>query len=304
MPVKRYKTEDEDQLSIGQILYVKRFALTVDKKLCRGCAVCKLVCPREAITLKPVPKPPNGKARPPVISIDENRCDFHAICAVVCPFGAIKVTVNDEQKAPTVEKEAYPTIPRHIQINSESCSRGCKVCEEKCPLGIISVSVEPLMRGEHEKKGRFEHSKKTKVEIRKELCATCRVCELECPEKAIKVTKLFEGSIRIESDLCMDGCQDCLDVCPVNALYLDEDDKVQVNDAICVYCGACVNVCPRSGALQVKRTSIHHTPIRSGAWNKALEKLTSTSGLDRELQAKRMKKAREAVKNLSEVSER
>jgi 4Fe-4S ferredoxin len=301
MPMKRYKEGTKDKLAIGQVLYAKRFGLTLDRNLCKGCVICKLVCPREAITLKPILKGVDGKARPPLVDIDENKCDFHAICAVACPFGAIKVTVNDEEKMPTVEKEAYPLLLRNIKIDSERCTPDCKICEEKCPLDIISVRFEPLTPEEIEerkKKGLPATSKKTMVDVKKELCSSCRICEAECPAKVIQVTKFFDGSIKINQELCPEGCHDCLDVCPVNALYLGDDDKVYVNDMFCIYCGACLNVCPKPEALELSRTSVRHTPIKSGAWNKALEKITSTSGLVRELRAKRTDKAREAIKNL------
>ena len=301
MPLKHYKNEDKDKLSIGQILYAKRFGLTIDKDLCKGCVICTLVCPREAITLRPVPKSPEGQAKPPAVDVDENKCDFHAICAVACPFGAIRVTVNDEQTTPTVEKEAFPLLIRDIRIDSERCDPDCKICEEKCPLGIISVKFEPLTPEDIEKRkkrGLPTTSEKTIVEVDKDLCATCRVCEAECPANVIQVTKFFEGSITIHQELCPEGCQDCLDVCPVNALYLDNDGKVYVNDMFCIYCGACMNVCPKPEALELSRVSVRHTPIKSGAWNKALEKLTSPSGLDRELRAKRTDKAKEAIHNL------
>jgi len=301
LPMKRYKIEDKDKLSVGQVLYAKRFGLTVDRNLCKGCVICKLACPREAITLKPVPKGSDGKARPPLVDIDENKCDYHAICAVTCPFGAIKTTVNDEQKMPTVEKEAFPLLLRDIQVDSERCEPDCKICEEKCPLGVISVRFEPSTPeeiNERKKRGLPSIQNKTIVEIKKELCAACRVCEAECPAKVIRVTKFFDGSIRINQELCPEGCHDCLDVCPVNALYLGKDGKVYANDLFCIYCGVCVNVCPRPEALELKRTSVRHTPIKSGAWNKALEKLTSTSGLNREIRAKRTAKARDAIKNL------
>lgn len=302
MPLKRYKIQDKDKLSVGQVLYAKRFGLTVDRNLCKGCYICKLVCPREAITLKPVPKGPDGKARPPIVDIDENKCDYHAVCAVACPFGAIKVTVNDQQKMPTVEKEAFPLLVRDIQIDSEKCKPDCKICEEKCPLNIISIRFEPLTPQEMEgrrKKGLPATSNKTIVDVKKDLCAACRICEAECPAKVIRVTKFFDGSIRINQELCPEGCHDCLDVCPVNALYLGENGEVYVNDMFCIYCGACVNVCPRPEALEVTRTSVRHTPIKSGAWNKALEKLTSTSGLGREIKAKRAAKAKDAIKRLN-----
>jgi 4Fe-4S ferredoxin len=299
--MKRYKKEGPDKLDIGEVFYAKRFGLTVDRRLCKGCDVCKLVCPREAITLKPVPKGPDGKALPPTVDIDENKCDFHAICAAACPFSAIRVTINDQEKTPVVEKEVYPALLRDIQIDSERCEPDCRICEEKCPLGIVSVRFEPLTAAQIKERKKAHlpaASAKTVVEVKKELCPTCQICQTECPARVIKVTKFFDGSIKIKQELCPTGCHDCLDVCPVDALHSVEDGKVSVNSMMCIYCGACLNVCPKPGALELKRTSIRHTPVKSGAWNKALEKLTSTIGLDKELGAKRMSKAREAIKNL------
>lgn len=301
MPMKRYKEEDEDKLTVRQILYAKRFGLTIDKNLCKGCTICTLVCPREAISLKPIPKGADGKAQPPTIDVDENKCDYHAVCAVTCPFGAITVTVNGEPSMPTVEKEAYPLLLRDIQIDAERCEPECKICEEKCPLDVITVSFDPLTSEEMDErkaKGLPATPHRTVVDVNKDLCATCRVCEAECPANVIRVTKFFDGSIRINQELCPDKCQDCLDVCPVNALYLGDDGKVYADDMFCIYCGACVNVCPKPEALELTRTAVRHTPIKSGAWNKALEKVTSTSGLNREIRAKRTAKAREAVENL------
>jgi 4Fe-4S ferredoxin len=299
--MKRYKSEDKDRLSLAEVFYAKRFDLSVDRELCKGCEICKLVCPRDAITLKPVLAGPDGKALAPVVDIDENKCDFHAICAVACPFSAIEVTVNGQAKDPAVEKEVFPVLLRDIQVDSERCEPDCKKCEEKCPLGVISVRFEPLKPEKMEDRkarGLPAAATETVVDIKKDLCATCRVCEIECPAKVIKVTKFFDGSLGIRQELCPEGCHACLDVCPVHALYLGDDSRVHVNDMFCIYCGACVNVCPKREAMELIRTSVRHTPVKSGAWNKALEKLTSTKGLETELRAKRTDKAREAVRNL------
>ena len=61
------------------------------------------------------------------------------------------------------------------------------------------------------------------------------------------------------------------------------------------YCGACKLVCPIEEALDFQRTYVYHTPVHSGAWNKALEKLTSTTEMTKELKAKGANKARESV---------
>ena len=76
---------------------------------------------------------------------------------------------------------------------------------------------------------------------------------------------------------------------------LGEDKKVHVNELFCTYCGACKNVCPVDEALLVKRTKVHHTPIHSGTWNKALERLTSPTDAAKELKTQADENRRKAV---------
>ena len=285
--MKRYKKEPNGALEVGQVLYTKHFALRLDRDLCKGCQLCKLVCPREAVSLIPQPDV-DGKARPPLVDIDESKCDFHGICAVVCPFSAIRISMNGDYELPAVAKEVFPVLTRDIAADNGRCKPGCKKCEEACPLGIVCVNTEA---GE--------------VDIKRDLCAGCQICWMECPEDAIEVSKFIEGSIRIDGSACPEGCKRCLDVCPVNAMALDENGKVFAKDMYCVYCGACLEVCPAEGALKIARTAIRHSPVNSGAWHKGLEKLTSTAGLMRELGAERAGRARTAVQNLqsAEVEE-
>ncbi len=301
MPMKLVTEEDNDKLTISRVLYAKRFDLIVDKKICKGCVLCQLVCPRKAITLKSVLENPDGKAKASIIKVDVEKCDYHGECAIICPFGAIKIRVDGEEKFPVVEKEAFPLLIRDIKIDEERCEPECIICEEKCPLDAITVRFQDLTAKEMEdrkKKNLPETTQRTIVDIKKNLCAACRICEAECPAGVIRVTKFFEGSLEIDQKLCPEGCQNCYDVCPVDALSLDKDGKVDVKDKFCIYCGACVNVCPNLEALELNRTSIRHTPIQSGAWNKALEELTSIVGLKKELRNKRTLKARNAIKNL------
>jgi hypothetical protein len=63
-----------------------------------------------------------------------------------------------------------------------------------------------------------------------------------------------------------------------------------------VYCGVCKVVCPEKDALELDRTFIRHTPVQSGAWNKALETLASTKVMTKELRTKSTKRAKESVK--------
>jgi 4Fe-4S ferredoxin len=122
------------------------------------------------------------------------------------------------------------------------------------------------------------------------------LCELKCRQDALSVKKTFEGTIAINKEKCPEGCKDCLDVCPIpGALLLCDDKKVHVNESICTYCGACKNVCPVDEALCVKRTKVCHTPIHSGTWNKALERITSPADATKELKAQAAECRRKVV---------
>jgi ferredoxin len=48
-------------------------------------------------------------------------------------------------------------------------------------------------------------------------------------------------AVNIDKAKCT-GCGDCVDVCPVEALSV-ENGKAVVNDE-CIDCAACVNTCP------------------------------------------------------------
>ena len=60
---------------------------------------------------------------------------------------------------------------------------------------------------------------------------------------------------RVNSRLCT-GCNMCIDVCPYEALSL-EDNKAKVNEILCEGCGTCYATCLRS-AIEVK----NHTPLQ------------------------------------------
>ena len=385
--MKRYKIENSDKLEIGQVFYAKRFVLTVDRSLCKGCVICKLICPRYAITIKPAADGPDGRALAPVIDIDENKCDFHGICAVACPFSAITISIDGADELPAVSKGVFPVLTRDIGIDSTKCEPSCIKCEEKCPLDIISVKTHPpsvegslqipgeasqpietceigcgttpppaggtppqegngvecVLNSPSEEEGGPESREKppsveeaslkgrekppsveeaslksrekppsvegggpegrglppqTIADVKSKLCAGCMICWEACPTDALTVTKFIEGAISIDHELCPDGCRRCLDVCPVGALYIDDNEKIGVKNTNCIYCGTCENVCPKPQALKIERTAIRHSPIESGAWNKGLEKITSTAALNKELAASRTVKARAAVYNL------
>ncbi|KPV62200.1 MAG: Polyferredoxin protein MvhB [Candidatus Bathyarchaeota archaeon BA1] len=299
MPMKLLKTENEKELIIERVHHAKRYSLILDKNVCVGCEICKIVCPKEAVEIKSFPKVTGGKAQRPDIDINEQRCHYCGICNVICPYGAIMVRTSGEPMIPVIKTESFPQLIREIEVDTKKCDVGCVECEKACPLNLIKVMVR-TPEGEEVKDIESITNKESltvTVDIKGDQCPCCRLCEMKCPEDAIHVRKIFHGTIKINPEKCPEGCQDCLDVCPIiGALYLSEEDKkVYENELYCVYCGVCRLVCSVEGALELQRTTIRHTPVHSGAWNKALEKLTSTKEMTKELRAKGLAKAQESV---------
>jgi len=301
MPLKTIKTDTARVLSLEWILHVKNYKLTIDKNVCIGCEICPLACPKEAIKLEKQSKVLGEKAKRAKIDIDLAKCNFCGICDVVCPYGAVKVTVDGEHVLSVVEKEGFPQLIRNIQVDTSKCPVDCVECEEACPLDLINVAVltsdGKVVENDDSLTNEEKSQLQIKIDIEKEHCPCCRICEFGCPEGAMHVRKFLYGKIAINSEKCPEGCTDCLDVCPITgALYLPDDNKkVHVNEMFCIYCGACKVVCPVDGALDLKRTKVSHTPVHSGAWNKALEKLASPIEMTKELKAKGSRKVMESV---------
>jgi 4Fe-4S ferredoxin len=281
-------------------MHAKRYSLTLDKRKCTGCGICTEICPREAIKVTMTPKAEGEEAKPPTATVSEEKCNYCSICEAICPFGALTVRINGEHVIPVVRSESFPQLIREITVDETKCGLECLEIEEPCPLDLIKVSVHTKDGKEVTDANSIKNKKNLKVtvEIDKESCPCCRLCETKFPDGAIQVKKIFHGSLRVNSEKCPEGCHDCVDVCPIpGVLYLSEDGKVNVNESNCIYCGVCRIVCPEEEALELTRTSIRHTPVRSGAWNKALEKLASTNAVSKELQTKSVRRLQEAIEN-------
>lgn len=300
MPLKTRKIDAADALTLEWILHVNNYKLSLDKSRCVGCQICSLACPKEAITLTKQSKIEDSKTKHAEVDVDLSKCNFCGICDVACPYGAIRVTINGQHSVNVIAKESFPELIRDIKADPRKCPSECTECENVCPLDLIflskSIEGRPISDVAFLSPDQKEKVK-TSLVIQKEFCPTCKICEYKCPHGVIKVRKTFEGNITIDQNKCPEGCRDCLDVCPITgALNLEEGSgKVKVNESVCVYCGACKAVCPVDQALSVKRTKVLHTPVHSGAWNKALERLTSTTDTAKELKAKGLQKAKETV---------
>lgn len=64
-----------------------------------------------------------------------------------------------------------------IEIDENLC-KGCEICSDFCPKGVLTTSDIINKRGYYLPKA-----------VKKDKCTGCRLCELMCPELAILISK-------------------------------------------------------------------------------------------------------------------
>ena len=62
---------------------------------------------------------------------------------------------------------------------------------------------------------------------------------LELPE----MPKLYKGMPKINGSDCLNGCRDCLNVCPVDAITKTADNGPTIDLGKCIFCGECEYIC-------------------------------------------------------------
>jgi len=70
------------------------------------------------------------------------------------------------------------------------------------------------------------------------------------PAEPAVLPELFRGYPRLNQALCLEGCQACTDVCPIDAI--STDNGLEVDLGRCLFCPECSRACP-TGALVFER---------------------------------------------------
>jgi Fe-S-cluster-containing hydrogenase component 2 len=79
--------------------------------------------------------------------------------------------------------------------------------------------------------------------ISPEKCINCGTCEAVCPNAAVNVIHFDEVEISVPV-MCLQ-CEDaaCMEVCPVGAIFRDENGAVVTDPEKCVGCKMCISAC-------------------------------------------------------------
>jgi 4Fe-4S ferredoxin len=280
------KRADAQSLVLDRKLITRSHLLKVDRQRCVGCELCTAVCPKSAMALTKGMVDKGRVTQRPSLDIDPDRCNFCGECVVVCPVNALSMLVDGKDHIPVWDYEAFPALIKEIKWDAAKLSpRSADVAASACPTEVIAVD------GKRDKAGKLTAVKTVDVDTSN--CIYCKQCEAASPD-SFSVTHPFEGVIRLERSLCPAGCQACADMCPTHALEM-EDGQLVLLEQFCIYCGACTQICPAPEALLVRRHRVRHTPVKSGAWVAAIEKLISAEMAAQEMDVKSQQKRRKAV---------
>jgi 4Fe-4S ferredoxin len=284
---KIVKTENIKEITLKRSFLKRNYRLSLNKDLCNGCGLCAEICPREAINVTPAEITEGHLAKKPTIDFDVNSCNLCGECAVLCPLNALRMEIDGKEVTTVVKNEAFPVLLKEITVATEKCNPICNLkCQEVCPTDAIKVSTKTSENGK---------TLITDVQIMEDSCFYCKRCQLACPLDAIEVKKPFQGTIELNTDLCPSGCTVCADICPTDAIKV-ENNHVQVYPKFCIFCSACQKLCPKE-AIKVNRNWIFHSDVKAAAWLTALKKLTSFETVKKELMIKSGKRRASSVRD-------
>ena len=194
-----------------------------------------------------------------------------AMIATAATIGAQNKKVDGGLAAIEDKKIPVRTVPL-TPFGSESVKDfykkcvACQLCVSVCPNNVLrpSTDLDRLMQPE--------------MSYEKGYCRPeCTECSKVCPADAIipitpeEKTQMHIGVASVDRSLCVaeDGisCGNCARHCPVGAILMvpkDMDDENSpyipvVDEAKCIGCGACENLCPSRpfSAITVNGLSVH-----------------------------------------------
>ena len=171
------------------------------------------------------------------------------------------------KRAPARRTPITPFGSKSVEHFYRHCT-ACQLCVTVCPNKVLRPS------------SRLEHLMQPEMSFEKGYCRPeCVKCSEVCPAGVIlkitpeEKTEWKVGTASVDYDLCVvnrDGvhCGNCARHCPVEAIRMvrkDPEDEnslriPSVNEAKCIGCGACENLCPSRpiSAITVNGHSVHH----------------------------------------------
>lgn len=173
-----------------------------------------------------------------------------------------------DKKIPERATRIVPPGAKSLRNLQQHCT-ACQLCVSVCPNGVLrpSMEIETFMQPESSYERGYCRPECTKCS---EVCPAGAIIEIDRAEKS----SIQIGHAVWVRENCIplsDGveCGNCARHCPVGAILMvsseaDNPDSLKipvVNEAICIGCGACENLCPARpfSAIYVEGHRVHRT---------------------------------------------
>ena len=152
-----------------------------------------------------------------------------------------------DKKVPERDIPVTPPGSKSVKDFYRRCT-ACQLCVAECPNNVLRPSTD------------LQHLMQPEMSYERGYCRPeCTRCSELCPAGAIKKitkeekTQYHIGTARVNRDLCVAekgvDCGNCAAHCPAGAIKMVKKDDSEVriptvDEARCIGCGACENLCP------------------------------------------------------------
>ena len=152
-----------------------------------------------------------------------------------------------DKEVPERDTPLTPPGSRSIKDFYRRCT-ACQLCVAECPNNVLRPSTD------------LKHLMQPEMSFERGYCRPeCTRCSEVCPSGAIlpisreEKTEYHVGTARVNRDLCVvesgTECGNCARHCPVGAIRMVKIEGTElrrptVDEARCIGCGACENLCP------------------------------------------------------------
>ncbi|MBR6746671.1 MAG: 4Fe-4S binding protein [Muribaculaceae bacterium] len=250
---------------------------SIDYSRCVACMDCIDTCKHNAISFTRKRKNADSKLSKTsdTKATDSGRRNFLSIGVAVAATSIMKaqekkvdggLAVIEDKQVPQRATAIIPAGAKSAKNFAQHCT-ACQLCVSACPNGVLRPSTELMSLMQPE------------MSYERGYCRPeCTRCSDVCPTGAIKPITIEEkSSIRIGHAVwikknCVpltDGveCGNCARHCPAGAITMipskvGDDNSVKIpaiNEALCIGCGACENLCPSRpfSAIYVEGHMVH-----------------------------------------------
>lgn len=234
---------------------------SIDYSRCVACMDCINKCHSGAISYKHCAKPAAKKeAAGKEENVDNGRRAFMTTAAALTATAALKaqkqkvdggLAVIEDKKIPERKRHIVPAGALSAKNLAQHCT-SCQLCVSACPNDVLRPSTDLMRLMQPEMSYELGYCR-----------PECTRCSNVCPTGAIRpITVEDKTAIQIGRAVwikknclpAIDGtaCNNCAHHCPTGAIQMvpsdpenEDSPKIPaINEAKCIGCGACENLCP------------------------------------------------------------